>query len=60
VTPKEAKDIRLYLGLTQNQLARKLGKGMKKGRNTISRYENGVEDVPKHYELALKYLKKKG
>jgi transcriptional regulator with XRE-family HTH domain len=43
---------RLLLGLTQQQLAARLGMN----RNTITRYERGFLKIPKYVALAVKGL----
>jgi transcriptional regulator with XRE-family HTH domain len=54
LTGRELRNVRrLHLGLTQRELAAKLGMA----RNTITRYERGfLPTVPKYVELALKGL----
>jgi transcriptional regulator with XRE-family HTH domain len=53
LTGRELRNQRLRLGLTQQQLAMKLGVA----RNTITRWERGfLPDVPKYVPLALKGL----
>jgi transcriptional regulator with XRE-family HTH domain len=53
LTGRELRRQRLLLGLTQQQLAERLGMA----RNTITRYERGLlPRVPKYVELALKGL----
>jgi transcriptional regulator with XRE-family HTH domain len=54
LTGRELRNVRrLRLGLTQRELAAKLGMA----RNTITRYERGfLPTVPKYVELALKGL----
>jgi transcriptional regulator with XRE-family HTH domain len=53
LTGRELHRQRLLLGLTQQELAEKLGMA----RNTITRYERGfLPTIPKYVELALKAL----
>jgi transcriptional regulator with XRE-family HTH domain len=53
LTGRELRRQRLLLGLTQAELAAKLGMA----RNTITRYERGLlPRIPKYVELALKGL----
>jgi transcriptional regulator with XRE-family HTH domain len=52
VTGRELRKQRLRLGLTQAQLATRLGLN----RMSISRYENGLWPIPKHVALAVKAL----
>jgi transcriptional regulator with XRE-family HTH domain len=53
LTGRELRRQRLLLGLTQQELAAKLGMA----RNTITRYERGfLPTIPKYVELAVKAL----
>jgi len=53
LTGRELRRQRLLLGLTQQELAERLGMA----RNTITRYERGfLPVVPKYVELAIKGL----
>jgi transcriptional regulator with XRE-family HTH domain len=53
LTGRELRRQRLLLGLTQQQLAKRLGMA----RNTITRYERGfLPTIPKYVELAMKGL----
>jgi len=53
LTGRELRKQRLLLGLTQRELADRLGMA----RNTITRYERGfLPRVPKYVELAIKGL----
>ena len=45
--------MRERLGLTQEELAKRLGKN----RASIIRYESGETPVPKAVEMALKFIK---
>lgn len=58
--PEEAKRIREELGLTQKELAEKLGLGEVNGRNTVGAWEKGKREVPVRHALSLKHLKSKG
>jgi transcriptional regulator with XRE-family HTH domain len=50
LTGRELRKRRLLLGLTQGELAARLGMA----RNTITRYERGfLPTIPKYVELAL-------
>lgn len=46
MTPAEFKEARHKLGLTQIELAAKIGYRSKTGRNHISDFENGRREVP--------------
>jgi transcriptional regulator with XRE-family HTH domain len=53
LTGRELRRQRLLLGLTQQELAQRLGMA----RNTISRYECGfLPTIPKYVELAMRGL----
>jgi transcriptional regulator with XRE-family HTH domain len=53
LTGRELRKQRLLLGLTQGELAERLGMA----RNTITRYERGfLPTIPKYVELAVKAL----
>jgi transcriptional regulator with XRE-family HTH domain len=53
LTGRELRKQRLLLGLTQRELAERLGMA----RNTITRYERGfLPTIPKYVELAVKGL----
>jgi transcriptional regulator with XRE-family HTH domain len=53
LTGRELRKQRLLLGLTQRELAERLGMA----RNTITRYERGfLPTVPKYVELAVRAL----
>jgi transcriptional regulator with XRE-family HTH domain len=52
MTPEEMKRRREALGLTQAELARELGLDS----ITVSRYERGVNPIPKHIGLAVEAL----
>jgi len=53
LTGRELRRQRLLLGLTQSELADRLGMS----RNTITRYERGfLPKIPKYVELAIKGL----
>jgi transcriptional regulator with XRE-family HTH domain len=53
LTGRELRKQRLLLGLTQRELAERLGMA----RNTITRYERGfLPKVPKYVELAIRGL----
>jgi transcriptional regulator with XRE-family HTH domain len=54
LTGRALRDLRrLHLGLTQRELATKLGMA----RNTITRYERGfLPTIPKYVELAVRGL----
>ncbi len=52
VTGRELRKQRLRLGLTQAQLATRLGLN----RMSISRYENDLWPIPKHVALAMRAL----
>jgi transcriptional regulator with XRE-family HTH domain len=54
MSPKEAKRIRKKLGLTQVELAKKLGLHFM----TISKWERGAEPIMKQTALVLKLLAK--
>jgi transcriptional regulator with XRE-family HTH domain len=54
LTGRELRKERLLLGLTQQELAAKLGMS----RNTITRYERGfLPKIPKYVELAVSALR---
>jgi transcriptional regulator with XRE-family HTH domain len=53
LTGRELRKQRLLLGLTQRELAERLGMA----RNTITRYERGfLPTIPKYVELAVRAL----
>jgi len=53
LTGRELRKQRLLLGLTQRELAQRLGMA----RNTICRYERGfLPTIPKYVELAIRAL----
>jgi len=53
LTGRELRRQRLLLGLTQQELAARLGMA----RNTITRYERGIlPTIPKYVELAVQAL----
>jgi transcriptional regulator with XRE-family HTH domain len=53
LTGRELRRQRLRLGLTQRELAERLGMA----RNTITRYERGfLPTIPKYVELAIRTL----
>ena len=53
LTGRDLRKRRLLLGLTQSELAAKLGMA----RNTITRYERGfLPKIPKYVELAVRGL----
>jgi transcriptional regulator with XRE-family HTH domain len=53
LTGRELRRRRLHLGLTQKELAERLGMN----RNTITRYERGfLPTIPKYVQLAVKAL----
>ncbi|MBI4266467.1 MAG: helix-turn-helix transcriptional regulator [Acidobacteria bacterium] len=53
MTGRELRKQRLLLGLTQGELADRLGMS----RNTITRYERGfLPKIPKYVELAIQAL----
>ena len=54
MTPESFKARRLALGLTQPQLAVKLGV---KNRITLYRWETGISPVPRAVELALQTMR---
>ena len=53
MTVKQFIRIRLKLGLTQGELAKDLGVS----RKTINHIENGLADIGKRTELAMKMLR---
>ena len=55
MTPSELKTIRLSLGLSQQQLAERLGY---KHYTTVLRWELGKNAIPKYVILAINNLKK--
>ncbi len=52
MTGREFRNIRLRLGLTQDQIGNKLDKE----RRTIGRWERGDVTIPKVVALAMQYL----
>lgn len=46
MTPARFKQIRQSLGLTQIELAERIGYGEKAGRNNVSGFESGRRDCP--------------
>jgi len=52
MTPSEFRAMRLKIGLTQEQLARRLDTTLR----TICRLELEVDRIPVRYELALRWL----
>lgn len=56
MTGDELKDLRAKLGLTQLQLAEKLGVA----RNTVTRWEMGIRSIPEPVVRLLEFLQKEG
>lgn len=56
MTPKELKQIRTSLGLTQAQLAKRVGLDKKYSFQTVSRWERGKEGVPEYAIIIIKRL----
>ena len=54
MTPEELKALRARLGLTQYELAEKVGVA----RNTINRWEMGIRSIPEPVVRLLDYLTK--
>ncbi len=53
MTGRDLRNRRLHLGLTQRELAERLGMA----RNTITRYERGfLPTIPKYVDLAVQAL----
>jgi transcriptional regulator with XRE-family HTH domain len=54
MTPEELKALRASLGLTQDELAEKVGVA----RNTINRWEMGIRSIPEPVARLMNYLTK--
>jgi transcriptional regulator with XRE-family HTH domain len=54
MTSEELKDLRAELGLTQPELAKRLGVA----RNTVTRWEMGIRGIPEPVARLLEFLRK--
>jgi repressor LexA len=54
MTSEELKDLRAELGLTQPELAKRLGVA----RNTVTRWEMGIRSIPEPVIRLLEFLRK--
>ena len=56
MTPQELKDARKRLGLTQSQLAAKLGLSEANGDNTVRKWEAGSREISGPVAVAIAYM----
>lgn len=56
MTPAELREIRGHLGLSQAQMAERLGLGPVSGRNTIRAWERGTRPIPGPAQMAVKAM----